>query len=449
MSLVKRRALLGTAIALAALCLVGVGYLVRLVRSVDTPAFRQSLLDRASAAVGAKVQARRIAVSLWRGVTVEGVRVGNPPPFPGDLLAADGLVLRYDPWALLAGRVELSRLTIRRPVVTLAMDARGSFNYEHLGGSAPATSSHGSSGLPVALVLSKLSIDGARLVVRDPQAAFLKIEGADLGSSLRVEGSTVVGDGTLSVGVVNMADSLFVRNVSAPFKASQGQVVFAPIRGTLAKGSVQGDARIQLEGGLRFATNATIDGAQLQELLAEAKSAQSASGAVNAKATVEGSGGVSTLKGHGHAEVKGCRVAHAALLTLLSRVLRVPELAHPDFEECRAEFTLGDGRLVTPTLVLKGAAIDLAGHGVTRLDTLTLDYDMTLALSKALLDRIPVRELRAGFKDRADGFGTIDFKVTGTTAAPQTDLSTRIGKAAASEAAESGLKRLLTTGKIF
>ncbi len=382
-------------------------------------------------------------------MTVEGVRVGNPPPFPGDLLAADGLVLRYDPWALLGGRVELSRLTIRKPVVTLAMDARGSFNYEHLGGSAPATSAHGSSGLPVALVLSKLSIDGARLVVRDPHAAFVKIEGADLGSSLRVEGSALVGDGTLSVGLVNMADSLFLRNVSAPFKASQGQVVFAPIRGTLAKGRVQGDARIQLQGGMRFAANTTLEGARLQELLAEAKSAQSASGALSAKATVEGSGGVATLKGQGHAEVKECRVAHAALLTLLSSVLRVPELAHPDFEECRAEFTLGDGRLATPTLVLKGASTHLTGHGVMRLDTLALDYDMTLALSKALLAKIPVRELRAAFKDRADGFGAIDFKVTGTTTAPQTDLSARIGKAAASEAAESGLKRLLKKGKIF
>lgn len=445
----RRRVLLATAIPLAVVCLVGVGYLVRLVRSVDTPAFRQSLLDRASAAAGARVQARRIAVSLWRGVTVEGVRVGNPPPFPGDLLTADALVLRYDPWALLAGRVQLSRLAIQRPVVTLAMDARGSFNYEHLGGPAPAASGQGSSGLPVALVLSKLSIDGARLVVRDPRAAFVKVEGADLGSSLRIEGSAIIGDGTLAAGLVNMADALFVRSVSAPFKASRGQVVFAPIRGTIAKGRVQGDARVQLQGGLRFAANTTLEGAQLQELLAEAKSAQSASGTVSAKATVEGSGGVATLKGHGHAEVKGCRVAHAALLTLLSSVLRVPELAHPDFDECRAEFTLGDGRLVTPALVLKGATIDLTGHGVTRLDTLALDYDMTLALSRALLDRIPVRELRAGFKDRADGFGVIDFKVTGTTAAPQTDLSTRIGKAAVSEAAEGGLKKLLKKGKLF
>jgi AsmA-like C-terminal region len=445
----KRRGLVAAAIAVAMIACGGAAYLVHVVRSVDTPEFRQSILDRASAVVGAKVQARQIAVSLWRGVTVEGVRVGNPPPFAGDLLTTDALVLRYNPWALLSGRVELSRLAIRRPVVTLAMDARGSFNYEHLGASAPASPGQGPSGLPVALVLSKLSVEGARLVVRDPRAAFFTVEDADLGSSVRIEGGALLGAGSLSLGLVNLADSLFVRNVSAPFKASRGQVVIGPIRGTLAKGSVRGDARIRLQDGLGFTTNASIDGAQVQEMLAEAKSAQSASGTLVAKAVIGGSGGLATLKGKGHAEVKGCRVAHAAVLTLLSSVLRVPELAHPDFEECRMDFTLGDGRLVTPMLVLKGASIQLTGHGVARLDTLALDYDMTLALGKALLDRIPVRELRAGFKDRADGFGTIDFKVTGTTTAPQTDLSTRIGKAAASEAAESGLKRLLKKGKIF
>jgi uncharacterized protein involved in outer membrane biogenesis len=129
----KRRGLVAAAIAVAVVVCGGAAYLVHVVRSVDTPEFRQSILDRASSAAGAKVLARRIEVSLWSGVTVEGARVVNPAPFPGDLVTAEALVLRYNPWALFAGRVELSRLAIRKPILTLAMDARGSFNYEHLG----------------------------------------------------------------------------------------------------------------------------------------------------------------------------------------------------------------------------------------------------------------------------------------------------------------------------
>jgi hypothetical protein len=126
-------------------------------------------------------------------------------------------------------------------------------------------------------------------------------------------------------------------------------------------------------------------------------------------------------------------------MTLLSTVLLVPELAHPDFEDCRATFTLGEGRLVTSSLSLKGPSLRLTGRGVTSLRSLAIDYDMTLALSEALARRIPAQELRAAFKDRGDGFVAVDFKVTGTTSAPRSDLAMRLGKAAA----ESGLMKLL------
>jgi uncharacterized protein involved in outer membrane biogenesis len=448
MRFVKTR-LVVAAWAVLALGALGLGYLVHLVRSVDTPEFRQSVLDHASSAAGTKVQARTVDISLLRGVTLRGVRVANPPPFPGDLLTADAFILRYSPWTLLVGRLELSRLSLEKPALTLAMDARGVFNYERLGSASPAPVAQGSRGLPVALVLSKLSVDKARIVVRDPRAPFVKIEGADLDSSLEVAGTSIDGKGTVRLALVNLADSLFVRGVSAPLQAANGTLVLAPLKGTVAKGEVRGDVRVRLQDSFHFSANLTVEGAQLEKLLEEAKAGQSASGALGAKASVEGSGGVATLKGQGHVQVAGCKVAHVPLMTLLSTAFRVPELAHPEFKECRADFTLGDGRLVTPSVSLKGPAMEITGHGVMRLETLALDYDMTLALSKALLDRIPVHELRAGFKERADGFGVMDFKVTGTTAAPQTDLSARLGKAAASEAAEGGLNKLLHKGKIF
>jgi hypothetical protein len=69
---------------------------------------------------------------------------------------------------------------------------------------------------------------------------------------------------------------------------------------------------------------------------------------------------------------------------------------------------------------------------------MALDYDMTLALGEPLARRIPVAEVRDAFRDRGDGFATIDFAVTGTTSSPKTDLALRLGKGAA----ESGLRKL-------
>jgi hypothetical protein len=100
-------------------------------------------------------------------------------------------------------------------------------------------------------------------------------------------------------------------------------------------------------------------------------------------------------------------------------------------------------------LSLKGAAVQMTGKGTMGLATSGLDYDMDMALSKALVDKIGVKELRAAFRDRGDGFSTIPFRVTGTTDHPQTDLATRIGKAAATQALKDQAGRLFGKKKPF
>jgi hypothetical protein len=216
-------------------------------------------------------------------------------------------------------------------------------------------------------------------------------------------------------------------------------MALAPLRGRLGGGDVSGEAAIHSRKGFRFTARLAVKGAQLRTLLEEARAAQRMSGHLAADATVEGTGGLETLDGKGQVRVEDCKVAQAPLMTMLASALAVPELAHPDFDECRASFTLGAGRLVTPSLSLKNRSLHLTGRGVTSLRSLAIDYDMTLALDEGLARRIPAQELRAGFKDRGDGFAAIDFKVTGTTSAPRSDLAMRLGRAAA----ERGLKGFL------
>jgi hypothetical protein len=427
-------------IAASALTLLALmaAYVASILGSLDTPEFQQALLERASAAVGARIQARKVEVKL-RGVTLEGVTIANPSPFSGDLAAAEAVVLRYRLLPLLRGRLEFGRLALERPVIDLAMDARGAFNYERLGRTRPAPAAGSAALAPVELVVSKLSVEDARIVVRDHRAALMKVDGADLDSSVRLAHTSSEGKGELRVAAFDLAGTLFVRRVSAPLTASGGVLTLAPVRATLAGGTLGGDVKVNLQKGLRWTAHLVVEQAQLRTLLEEARAAQRMSGTVAGDATLEGSGGLATLKGKGQVQVRDCQVAHAPLLGVIATALRVPELARPDLDECRATFTLGDGRLVNPSLSFKGASVQLTGRGVTSLGSLAIDYDMTLALSEALARRIPAPELRAAFKDRGDGFVTIDFKVTGTTSAPRSDLTLRVGKAAA----ESGLRKFL------
>jgi AsmA-like C-terminal region len=113
------------------------------------------------------------------------------------------------------------------------------------------------------------------------------------------------------------------------------------------------------------------------------------------------------------------------------------------------EFTIGGNRVQTPVLGLKGKALQMTGKGTMSLATSALDYDMDLALSRGLVDKIGVKELRAAFKDRGDGFSTVAFKVTGTTERPQTDLASRIGKAAATQVLKDQAGKLFGKKKPF
>jgi hypothetical protein len=213
----------------------------------------------------------------------------------------------------------------------------------------------------------------------------------------------------------------------------------------VAGGEATGDVTVYLQRGLRYIANLEVKDVEVRTLLAEAKSAAGLSGELQAKATFEGSGGLETMRGHGQGTVTSCRVEHGRTFTLLAGVLGVPELAAPDFEECRAEFTQSGRRLTTPVLRLDGASLQLRGRGTVDLETGSLDYQLSLALAPKLLAKVTRPELRPAFKDRGDGFSAVDFRLYGTMSDPQTDLLSRVAKAAATEALKKRLDRLFKT----
>jgi hypothetical protein len=447
---VKKLLLAGAATVLL-LAVAVLGYGVHLVRKLDTPEFQRSLLDQARATVGADVRVKEMDISLLSGVTLRGIVVANPAPFTGDLLAAEAFVLRYRIRPLLAGRVEVERLALVKPTLALAMDARGDFNYERLGRAAsrPSAAPAGAAVVPLRVVLKRLSVEDASIVMTDhTKARLLTLEDVDFRSAFEIEGGMAQGEGEATVGAVNLAGLLFVRGLRSPLAMSKETVKLAPIRGRVAGGEVTGDVTVHLRGGFRYVANLEVKGAEVKTLLSEAKSAGGLTGTLAAKARFEGKGGLPTLKGRGQGTVTDCRVERASTLALLAGILQVPELASPDFEECRAEFTQAGARLSTPVLSLKGDAVRLTGRGTVNLETDALDYQMTLALAPRLLAKVTRPELRPAFEPQGDGFSAIDFRLHGTTLEPRTDLLARVGKAAASEAAKDQINKLLKR-KVF
>jgi hypothetical protein len=435
---------LGWAAGLVGVFAALAGYAAYRVRTLETPEFKEALLERIRGSLGADVQAKALEISLLRGITLEGLSVANPPGFAGKLLEADSFRLRYDLLPLLRGRIQVDEVSLDEPVLSLAMNGRGVFNYEKLA-PAPASGSGGAAALalPLELVLSRLAVTDARITIVDhAKAVLLGLHDVDLDSRFQVAAGAVAGSGTARVETLNLADLLFVRNVSAPLALSRNSLRLAPIDGEVAGGDAMGELALDLGGGLRYSLSLDVKGAQVETLLREARSNAAMTGALQVSAAFEGTGGMATLKGHGRAAVSDCRVRHSKLLAVVAATLQIPELAQPEFDECRVEFSLAHSRVQTPVVALKSPAIQLTGAGTLRLDDDTLAYDMTLALDPRLLGRIPMKEIRAAFKPRGGGLEAIDFKVSGTSAAPRTDLLARIGRTGATEVLKGALGKL-------
>jgi AsmA protein len=194
-------------------------------------------------------------------VTLEGIRIANPAPFAGDLLTAEAFVLRYRLLPLLAGRVQVDRLALEKPVLALAMDAKGGFNYERLGGAAakgaPATPAQAAptAAAPLRIVMKSLAVENGSVVMNDQtKARLMAVEDIDFRSAFEVARGVAQGAGQVTIGKANFADVLFLRAVKAPLSMSKEKLTLSPIRGALAGGEVSGDLKVDL-GGFRFTTD--------------------------------------------------------------------------------------------------------------------------------------------------------------------------------------------------
>lgn len=218
--------------------------------------------------------------------------------------------------------------------------------------------------------------------------------------------------------------------------------------GTLEVSDATGARLLRLERlDLRASVEAGPEGLHSDSRVRGALSAGGIGGNLAAQARLDRAAGARAPSGQGRAEIEDCRVEKSALFSLLATALRLPELARSELDECRVEFRLGGGRVVMPVVSLKGKPAQVTGTGSVVLATGALDYEMTLALQAALLERLPAKELQTAFKDRGDGYGVLPFSLRGTTSRPETDLPARLARAAAGEAAKGKLKGILD--KIF
>jgi uncharacterized protein involved in outer membrane biogenesis len=420
-------------------------------RYLQTPAFKEQALQTARGELGADVAINELQVSLFSGVVLHGVVIGNPQGFSGNLLTADAFVLRYRLLPLLRRRVEIEQLSVDKPIITLTQNDKGEWNYEKIGApeaqpkpaaaaSPPATTEKPAQAVPLNVVLSKLAItQGALSMVSESNKPVVKVDGIDFSSSVSLIDNQLAGTGKAGIDKIDLSEKLFVEKVATIVELGSNQVKLTSLRGELANGKISGEVSVNFSTELEYAVSVQLTNSDVGKLLQDAGAKQAISGTLNVSTTMQGSGGVPTIIGNGHVEIDNGKVMQIPLLNTLATVLQIDALRDLTFSQCLVEFSISNNVMQTPVIRLTSPQIQITGKGSVTLDTYQLNHDMTITLAKGALDGALLPGVRDLFTEQPDGSLTRDFKVWGPYNSPKTDLAKRMGQ----QLLQNGLQQLL------
>src|SRR2546427_11252111 len=135
--------------------------------------FRPTIEEKASAALGRKVQLGDISLSLLSGsLSAENLSIGDDPKFsPSPFLTAKSLNVGVEIMPLIFSKtLNVTGVTIDSPQVTLLRNAAGQWNYSSLGaksqvGQTPAPKPAGSTSAPADLTIKKLELKNGSIIL--------------------------------------------------------------------------------------------------------------------------------------------------------------------------------------------------------------------------------------------------------------------------------------------
>jgi hypothetical protein len=133
---------------------------------------------------------------------------------------------------------------------------------------------------------------------------------------------------------------------------------------------------------------------------------------------------IARLEGPGQLKIENGRLQKLELFEALAQVLSFPELANLQPRLTTAEFKLRDERAFIDSLVLDTGNLKITSKGEARFDG-KLKLDSQLGVTERTYRSLPDFTAR-NFTRQDDGQYTLDFKITGKTNSPKTDLAEKL-----------------------
>jgi len=243
--------------------------------------------------------------------------------------------------------------------------------------------------------------------------------------------------GDLRVGGEGIDGDWTVREATAyrvPFQAARGRITLDPagtlrldgVHARVYEGSVAGSAEIGLGGDpseAPYRIEASAESLETNDFLSDLTPAKDILyGTFNMESVWEGRGLTEeellrNLSAEGTMQSFGGELRNLAILDQVGDLLGLKEVERVPFREMWSKFAVQDGRVRFDDLEIRSADADWSAAGSIGFDG-TLDYEVTVVLSKAISDQYRSQSSLTSLFANADGRVVLDFLVGGTSKKP-------------------------------
>lgn len=420
---------------------------------MGSPQFIEKIRHYASQRLGAEVSFKDFDVSLLSGIQLHQATIRTDAGGEGNsLFSIDRISVEYAPASLLNKTIEITRIELDHPVVSLQERPSGGWNLPAKSGppaggdSAPAFDTGGQQ---FAVVLRSLAMRDAAFTVQDAQGERLvSMEGIQLDGRFESRHARTEAGGAMKVGRMVLGPYFTMTDVAGEILLADEKLELKQLHGSAHGGEATGAADAHFgPAGSGFTLQIKLDQVDMATLMRD----------FGGKGDfVTGKGFVQTslagdlkepllLSGPGTLKITGARLAGLSALQDLGKMLGIKELEQTQFETIDGEFKIADQRLTFYKLEARSGLVQMTGNGYITFDK-TMDFNLLLLLGSDLAKLVP-QQIRPVFDQGADGSLSLAFKVEGPLEAPRNDLKEKLAGSTLNNVLLPALQDLLFKGK--
>jgi type II secretory pathway pseudopilin PulG len=428
--IVKRlsKVILIALVVIVAVLAASVAGVITYARSDDA---RAQIEESLTKALKSPIRLTKLEFTPWSDLRAEGVSIPAPGQAETPLVVAPTFRADYRFWPLFLGELQLHSLVLDQPHLIWAQNADEKWVWPTIEKKKSTEEPSEVSAAPKKKEKRKssVSVTGLKLLngtleLLDPKRRPVFV-GTNVYADFTDLTDGISGKATFDKLVWN--NTWVFENVTTGFHYAKGKFTLTGLDAASLSGHVHGNFEISTDAdGSPFKADLEVSGVDMNALAQAAGwSAGDVGGRASGQIKVTGkTKEFARLEGPGQLTIANGHLRKLELFESLAQVLAFPELANLQPKETIVDFNLRDEKAFIDSMVLKTGTLTIKANGVARFDG-KLILDSQLLVPESTFKTLP-DFAGDNFTKRDDGFHVLEFKISGKTNAPKTDLAEKL-----------------------